>query len=238
MPFPVQIGPYPTKEIEPMRQSLIILALVVTSLVASPVGAQGGQANGTLVDGSGKTIGTIRVTETSAGVAIAASYSGIPAGQHGIHLHAVGKCDGPDFMSAGAHFNPDNKQHGAQNPQGPHAGDLGNLASTGAGMQQFTATTKLVTLGTGSTSVFDADGTALVIHANPDDEKTDPTGNSGGRIACAVLNRTAAATTLPTTGVGRSGLSMPWISLALVGIGAAAVVVGVTSVRRASRTTR
>lgn len=221
-----------------MRQSLIILTLVVASLVVSPVGAQSGQANGTLVDGSGKTIGTVQVTETSGGVTIVASYSGIPTGQHGIHLHTVGKCDGPDFMSAGAHFNPDTKQHGAQNPQGPHAGDLANLASTGTGTQQYTAITKLVTLGAGPTSIFDADGTALVIHANPDDEKTDPTGNSGGRIACAVLNRIVAPATLPTTGVGRSEMSVPWVPIALVGIGIAAVAVGMKSVRRASRTMR
>ena len=92
-------------------------------------------------------------------------------------------------MSAGGHFNPTNRQHGLRNPQGPHAGDLPNLTVDANGAGTFQATNALVTLGAGTSSLFDADGSALVIHADPDDEMTDPTGNSGGRIACGVITR-------------------------------------------------
>jgi Cu-Zn family superoxide dismutase len=108
---------------------------------------------------------------------------------HGIHFHAVGRCDPPDFMSAGDHFNPTNRQHGQRNPQGPHAGDLPNLTVEANGTATYQATNALVTLGPGANSLLDADGSALVIHADPDDDVTDPAGNSGGRIACAVIAR-------------------------------------------------
>ncbi len=104
---------------------------------------------------------------------------GLPYGVHGIHLHAVGRCDGPDFKSAGAHWNPAGKQHGHDNPQGAHLGDLRNLEAGADGR----ATASFTVDG----DMGDADGTSLVIHAKPDDNKTDPSGNSGGRIACAVL---------------------------------------------------
>jgi len=104
---------------------------------------------------------------------------GLPAGVHGIHLHAVGTCDGPKFDSAGAHWNPAGKQHGKDNPQGAHLGDLPNLTAGADGK----ASASFAIAG----DMADADGTALVIHAKPDDYKTDPSGNSGDRIACAVL---------------------------------------------------
>ena len=110
----------------------------------------------------------------------------IAAGQHGWHLHAVGKCDPADFATAGGHFNPDTKQHGTQNPQGPHAGDLGNLTAGADGTAKADVVAK-VTLAPGATSLLKTDGTAIVIHANPDDDKTDPSGNSGARIACGVV---------------------------------------------------
>lgn len=104
---------------------------------------------------------------------------GLPAGVHGIHLHAVGRCDGPKFESAGAHWNPAGRQHGKDNPQGAHLGDLPNLTADADGK----ASASFAIAG----DMADADGTALVIHAKPDDYKTDPSGNSGDRIACAVL---------------------------------------------------
>jgi Cu-Zn family superoxide dismutase len=114
---------------------------------------------------------------------------GLPSGKHGFHLHAVGKCDPPEFTTAGAHFNPGRKRHGLKSAQGPHAGDLPNLEVGADGSGKLEYVTKLVTLGSGPASLFDADGTALVIHANPDDDVTDPTGNSGGRIACGTLRK-------------------------------------------------
>jgi Cu-Zn family superoxide dismutase len=107
-------------------------------------------------------------------------------------VHAVGKCDPPDFATAGPHFNPLNKQHGALNPQGSHAGDLPNITVAPDGTGRMETTTEQLTLGSGPLSVWDADGSALVIHANPDDFKTDPTGNSGNRIACGVLVKAPA----------------------------------------------
>lgn len=139
-----------------------------------------------LKDKDGTTVATAALTEQSGGVRIVLTATKIPAGQHGWHIHTVGKCDAPDFTTAGGHFNPDGKQHGAQNPQGAHAGDLGNLAAAADGTARADLVAK-VTLAPGATSLLKADGTAIVIHAVADDEKTDPTGNSGGRIACGVV---------------------------------------------------
>lgn len=181
--------------------ALITLGALLASLLAVPLGtrAAGEQAGGTLVDGTGKQIGTVQLVQTAGGVAVMVSVTGVGAlvpGDHGIHFHAVGTCDGPDFTSAGGHFNPTNKQHGVDNPNGPHAGDLPNFtvgpSTASQGGYTFTATTSMITLTPGATSIFDADGTALVIHAGMDDEKTDPAGNSGARVACAVLTAKAA----------------------------------------------
>ena len=109
---------------------------------------------------------------------------GLTPGQHGMHIHATGKCTLPDFASAGTHLNPDGKQHGSENPSGPHQGDLPILVadSTGSASMTFMAHTSLEML-------FDMDGAAFVVHEKPDDMKTDPTGNSGGRVLCGVLYR-------------------------------------------------
>jgi Cu-Zn family superoxide dismutase len=109
--------------------------------------------------------------------------SGLPHGVHGVHVHAVGKCDPPDFASAGPHWNPTGKKHGMSNPAGPHAGDLPNVVVKANGVLGAT----LVLSAASMSSLIDADGAALVIHAVADDNMTDPSGNSGARIACAVL---------------------------------------------------
>ncbi|MCW1429143.1 superoxide dismutase family protein [Novosphingobium sp. JCM 18896] len=113
---------------------------------------------------------------------------GVAPGAHGVHLHTVGKCDAPDFTSAGGHLNPHGKMHGTANPQGPHLGDLPNLIAGTDGKGTLTAglTGSAAEL---NAALFDADGTAVVIHAGPDDNRTDPSGNSGGRVACGVLTR-------------------------------------------------
>jgi Cu-Zn family superoxide dismutase len=148
-------------------------------------------ATADLKSGTGASVGTATFTQETAGVRLKAQVKGLTVGLHGIHIHAVGKCDSPDFMTAGGHFNPTMHQHGLENPQGAHAGDMPNLAiaSDGSGTVDFLL--KDVTLGTGTGSLFGPDGTALVIHADQDDEKTDPTGNSGARIACGVISRIA-----------------------------------------------
>jgi len=196
--------------------ALLIMALIGATLALAPAaGATGERASGSFIDGAGNAIGearleqvdadTMRITITLRDATV------VTPGQHGIHFHAVGACAGPDFATAGPHFNPTGKMHGAQNPQGPHAGDLPNLTVTAAaaGGPTATLTTTAITLAGGPASIFDADGTALVIHANPDDEVTDPSGNSGGRVACAVL--TAAAPGLPNTGGGGSQTSALWL---------------------------
>ena len=142
-----------------------------------------------LRNASGQVIGLATFSDVAGGVQVRAQVQNLPPGAHGIHFHAVGRCDPPDFMSAGGHFNPTNRQHGLRNPQGPHAGDLPNLTVDANGTGTYQATNAVITLGPGANSLFDTDGSALVVHADPDDETTDPTGNSGGRVACGVIAR-------------------------------------------------
>lgn len=199
---------------------LCLAALALTPLA----GATGERATGTLVSGSGAPVGTVQLEQGSSGVTLTVLVQHddlVKPGDHGIHLHTVGRCDGADFASAGGHFNPTGKQHGAHNPAGAHAGDLANL-TIGAATQtaqgyRYVALITGVTLSPGPASLFDADGTALVIHANPDDELTDPAGNSGTRIACAVLTQTAPG--LPSTGAGGAApVALRWQALALLGL--------------------
>lgn len=147
------------------------------------------QATAELKNANGEVVGTAGFWEDASGVRIVAQVRGIPTGKHGAHLHAVGKCDPPEFTTAAGHFNPGGKKHGLRSPAGPHAGDLPNLEVGADGAGRLEYVTRLVTLASGPTSLFDADGTALVIHADPDDEVTDPTGNSGGRIACGIVRK-------------------------------------------------
>ncbi len=135
----------------------------------------------------GATLGSVSVSEDARGTRIAVNARGMPAGLHGIHLHEKGLCDGPKFESAGAHWNPGAKKHGRDNPQGAHLGDLANLevGANGAASANFTVAGAM--MASGSMMLADADGTALVVHAKPDDYKTDPSGDSGDRIACAVV---------------------------------------------------
>ena len=146
-------------------------------------------AEAALKDKEGKDVGRATLIETSDGVRIAVTGYRLPPGAHGLHIHAVGRCDPPQFTSAGAHFNPAGKQHGTQNPAGPHNGDLPNLEVAPSGEGGIDATTKLVTLGPGATSLLGPGGTSLVIHVAADDYKTDPSGNSGDRIACGVITK-------------------------------------------------
>lgn len=138
------------------------------------------------MNGQGKQIGTAVITASGTGIAIALKVSELPPGVHGIHIHTVGKCEGPSFASAGGHLNPGMKMHGKDNPMGPHAGDLLNFMVDGSGMANTTLNDDRVSLF-GPNSLFHEGGTSLVIHAMPDDYMTDPAGNSGARIACGVI---------------------------------------------------
>ena len=168
------------------------LLLAVTLCLASIVLAQTTpppSAHADVINGQGEKIGTATLVQTNGGVQIDLSVSQLPPGTHGIHLHTVGKCEGPAFTSAGAHLNPEMKKHGKDNPEGPHAGDMANLEVGPDGTAKTTVVQAGVTLGDGPNSLFHEGGTALVIHHDADDYKTDPAGNSGARIACGVIQK-------------------------------------------------
>jgi len=164
-----------------MRKLFLLLPLLAAAACA-PIEPTGG-APMALVNSSGQSIGTVRAWQTAGGVTLRIDASGLPHGVHGIHIHAVGRCDPPDFASAGPHWNPAGKQHGFNNPAGHHAGDLYNVTVAANGVLGEAVTIP----GASMASLVDADGAALVIHAAADDYMTDPSGNSGARIACAVL---------------------------------------------------
>lgn len=143
-----------------------------------------------LKNAEGRVVGTATLAQVPGGVRVVVDARGLPPGPKGVHLHAIGRCDPPDFASAGPHVNPDNRKHGLQNAEGPHAGDLPNITIGADGNGRLESLNDRIALDGGAKSVFDADGTALVIHAAADDFKTDPTGNSGARLACGVVRKT------------------------------------------------
>jgi Cu-Zn family superoxide dismutase len=148
----------------------------------------------TIINSNGEPVGSATLTQGPQSVTIAVEVSQLPPGRHGFHIHAIGKCDPPDFQTAGGHFNPFDKKHGLKNPEGPHAGDLPNLEVGPDGKGKIEATVGGLTLGKeGLAVLLDSKGTAVVIHAGPDDEVTDPAGNSGARIACGVIKPSGAA---------------------------------------------
>ena len=168
-----------------MRTIVILLApLAIGGCITT--GEPAGGPTFALVGTAGQSLGSVRMWETPGGVTFRITASGLP---HGIHVHAVGRCDPPGFASAGAHLNPAARKHGLNNPAGPHLGDLPNVTVAANGVLQ-----EAVTLAhTSFASLLDADGAALVIHAKADDYVTDPSGNSGDRIACAVISATVPA---------------------------------------------
>ena len=136
-----------------------------------------------LLDTAGRNMGSASATQAGNSIRIVVDGMGLPLGAHGAHVHAVGACSPPDFTSAGPHWNPTQRQHGKDNPAGAHAGDLPNLliGADGRGSLQYTIP------GARPADMMDGDGAAIVIHATADDYRTDPSGNSGGRIACGVF---------------------------------------------------
>lgn len=165
---------------------------LATMLSATPALAQ--QATATFMSVDGAEGGSVTLTQEDQGVRLAGAVAGLAPGAHGIHFHTTGDCDAATgFESAGGHFNPDGHQHGLENPDGAHAGDLPNLVAADDGTADIDLVSERITLVEGDPGyVFDTDGTALVIHADADDQKTDPSGNSGDRVFCAVLEAAPA----------------------------------------------
>ncbi len=150
--------------------------------VGSPV-ANGASATAMLVDSSGASVGKATATEVAGGLRYTLDVKHMPPGTHGAHVHTVGRCDAPDFASAGGHWNPTGMKHGTMNPMGPHEGDLPNLTIGTDGRGTLGVTVPGGTMA----GLLDTDGAAIVVHATADDLKTDPSGNSGGRVACGVF---------------------------------------------------
>jgi Cu-Zn family superoxide dismutase len=142
----------------------------------------------TLKDGSGAQVGTATLEKSGKGVKVKLAITKLSPGTHGIHFHEKGECKGPDFKSAGGHFNPAGKEHGTKSAKGPHAGDLGNFEVQPDGTATVLLTAEGVTFGKGVSSLQHPGGTALVIHALADDNVTQPSGNSGDRTACSEIH--------------------------------------------------
>src|SRR3990172_3263348 len=173
-------------------------------------------ASAQLKNASGQVVGSAQFFQDGQGVVqVKVDVTGLPAGSHGIHIHTVGKCDAPDFTTAGGHFNPGSKKHGLLSTEGPHAGDLPVLTVDARGAGSLQTTTSRISVAAGATSILDSDGSALVIHAAADDQLTDPTGNSGARIACGVIQRVAALP--PTGGEPSSGFGIGVVAVLALG---------------------
>jgi Cu-Zn family superoxide dismutase len=164
-------------------------------LVAAACGASRSQPaavpptrTATLVDSTGKSIGSASLLPSSRGPLLVLKLAGVAPGTHGLHIHEGGRCEPPGFESAGPHLNPTRRQHGIRNPAGPHLGDLSNVRVSAAGAIDTTFVLDRALLGSDALGAG-APARALVLHARADDLRTDPSGNSGGRIACGVLNR-------------------------------------------------
>ncbi|MCH7629034.1 MULTISPECIES: superoxide dismutase family protein [Novosphingobium] len=162
-------------------------ALLASAGCATTAATNHELARASIADASGRAIGSALISDRAGIVTLTVQVTGLKPGPHGIHLHAVGQCVAPTFASAGGHLNPGMHQHGVQNPAGSHLGDLPNIAvaADGAGAATIMLPGQWAEL---SPHIFDTDGTAVVIHAGPDDYRSDPAGNSGGRIACGVLS--------------------------------------------------
>ncbi|HEY6768872.1 MAG TPA: superoxide dismutase family protein [Candidatus Sulfotelmatobacter sp.] len=171
------------KRLQPL---CLLFAPILVVVIALPATAKNTVE---LKDAKGNSAGTVIISQKGSGVVLQLRLHDLPPGGHAIHFHNVAKCDAPDFKSAGPHFNPGKKKHGFDNPDGHHAGDMKNFVVDTKGRAKTKVTDAEVTLGSGSDSLFSNGGTAIVIHAKGDDYKTDPSGNSGDRIACGVITK-------------------------------------------------
>jgi Cu-Zn family superoxide dismutase len=167
--------------------SMGVLLLAGCSLMAAEKAPKTAKAE--LRNAQGQPVGTASFKQARDGVSISLRVFSLPPGTHAFHIHTVGKCDPPDFKTAGGHFNPENLKHGLNNPAGPHAGDMPNVTVGQNGKGSASFLNKRVMLGEGTNSLFREGGTSLVIHEKADDNMTDPAGNAGNRIACGLIEK-------------------------------------------------
>lgn len=177
-----------------MPRRLLLVTLSLASMVfacrpAVRVTTAPDVASASMRLASGQELGTLTLEARGTSLRISGTLKGLTAGIRGIHIHEVGRCDAPEFVSAGPHHNPTSKKHGLEIPQGPHAGDLPNIVVDGSGQASVNVMPVPSSTGAALAELLDADGAAVVIHAGPDDQRTDPAGNSGARIACGVIVR-------------------------------------------------
>jgi superoxide dismutase, Cu-Zn family len=169
----------------------ILLGMAASVTMAVSISSYGQEeamrAQAVFVNTEGKEIGGVILTETPHGVLIEFTVINLPRGEHGFHIHETGSCETPDFQSAGGHYNPLDKKHGYLTKDGYHAGDLPNQFIEEDGLMRGSLFNPNITLSKSDTSLFDFDGSALVVHADPDDYSSQPAGAAGARIACAVI---------------------------------------------------
>ena len=174
-----------------MRISAVVAGCAMLCVGVAAIASAQKSAHADVMNAQGAKIGTAKFSSTANGVKVSVKVSQLSPGEHGIHIHNVGKCEGPAFTTAGGHFNPTSAHHGVKNAQEPHPhlGDLENLKVAAKGKASATFTIVGATLADGQNSLFHDGGTALVIHAKADDLMSDPSGNSGERIACGVIEK-------------------------------------------------
>lgn len=168
------------------RKTFLRASFLTAALTLAAPAFAADQATAILKDADGKEVGKVTLIAVPTGVLLDADLTALPPGSHSFHIHAVGKCEAPDFKSAGGHFNPEDDKHGLMAPAGPHAGDMPNIHVPESGKLHIEVLNQMVNLNQG---LLDEDGSAIVIHDGTDDYKTDPAGDAGARIVCCVIEK-------------------------------------------------
>jgi Cu-Zn family superoxide dismutase len=172
-----------------MPVATVVLLGGFTSFAQAPASAPSPApgAKAVIADGTGKTVGEAAFSETPRGVLVRLDLRDVPAGPHGLHIHTLGKCEGPTFQTAGGHFETSGHEHGFMNPKGAHLGDLPNMTVPASKQLSVEYLVSGATLQAGANSLLDADGSVIIVHAGKDDYTTNPAGNAGDRFACGTI---------------------------------------------------